>query len=187
MKKLIVGLMVVAITSVASASFTPTVADLQGFTVQPGGTYNTILGPYTGSYPVPAPPPTMQGQVGWKANMDLSEYYEVGKSGFSLTTGDTYLLTLFNDQDDPTKGWLLIGTTKTAETLIPAYGQITLALLIPSGTDTTTVVGYGVKNVSTLGGEDVFFTSASPIPAPGALLLAGIGTAFVGWLRRRSA
>ena len=185
MKKVIVGLMVIAIGSVASASFTVTVADLQGFTVQPSGTYNSVTGPYTGSYP--STPPTMQGDVGWRADLDLYEFYEVGKSGFSLTTGDTYYLTLYNDQDDPTNAWLLIGTTKTAETSVPAYGQITLTLLVPSGTDTTTVLGYGVKNVSILGGQDVFFTSASPIPAPGALLLAGIGTAVVGWLRRRSA
>ena len=59
-------------------------------------------------------------------------------------------------------------------------------IVIPTG---ATRLYFGLNNgyewLNNVGSVDV--TVCSPIPAPGAILLAGLGTSLVGWLRRRRA
>ena len=45
--------------------------------------------------------------------------------------------------------------------------------------------GPCIDDVYVTSTEDVLMTSTAPVPVPGALLLAGLGTAIVGWVRGR--
>jgi len=55
----------------------------------------------------------------------------------------------------------------------------------PSYTLTLTATGVKWTGFDTYGQVAIDWIQATPIPAPGAILLGGIGVAVVGWLRRR--
>ncbi|MHC4205174.1 MAG: hypothetical protein ACYSTT_11035 [Planctomycetota bacterium] len=86
--------------------------------------------------------------------------------------------------------WNDIGTG-----IIDVYGLygIPLASLSNTGTGpvTTDLSAYGritaiyFNSVADVAGADIDSLAFSPIPAPGAILLGGIGAGLVGWLRRR--
>jgi hypothetical protein len=57
-----------------------------------------------------------------------------------------------------------------------ALGKIVISLQV-----------QGLGNSDLSGGGDTFINNARPIPAPGAVLLSGIGVVLIGWLRRRRA
>jgi hypothetical protein len=184
MKKLVVGLMVVAITSsVASAAFTFSTAELLALT-KTGGSGTISVNNGVTPFPTYFTGGTMTGTVGYDASLSYLATIEYGKSGIVYGSETEFSLILINDDDDLTHAWLFIDGNKSAEVTLPYHTPVGLTMTIPGG---ATVFGFGLENNKTDQATDYFHVSANPVPAPGALLLAGIGTAFVGWLRRRSA
>ncbi len=57
----------------------------------------------------------------------------------------------------------------------------------PGTTLTLTATGDAWSGFTTYGQLAIDRIEVTPVPAPGAILLAGIGTSLVGWLRRRRA
>jgi hypothetical protein len=97
-------------------------------------------------------------------NDELAEIYLIGGPGG-----------LFSD-------WTFIGSVNTNYVLYTPDGQDNYALILglPAG-------DYGAKVVANYWGDVHLeaFCATSIIPAPGALVLGGIGIGLVGWLRRR--
>ena len=98
-------------------------------------------------------------------------------------------LTITNDNNQAWAFFLFAYNETTGElevtapsTDLPVGDSAYLSLGLTSG-DTYTYVGVGVTNI-TNGGDNVHYSMT--VPAPGAVLLAGLGTSLVGFVRRRS-
>jgi len=202
MKKLIlISILAGLIATPALANFTFTTADVLSFgeitdySFDDFGTTGTFAGAFStsASYGVTLP----AGSVGLRADSvgrDIIvsggsiNYIGLGLTGVDMSTDDTLVVTINNDNDDGWKYKLfaddgsLTGTTYvSAWTSLVAPGGSTTLSLDFSGLDASSrwgvMIGSDVK-------ENTLHTSVF-IPAPGAILLGGIGVALVGWLRRR--
>lgn len=89
-------------------------------------------------------------------------------------SGDTFTL-------DAYSGITLVGSQTVTLGPINVWSAISIAA---AGIDSIQMSGSGVSFLSPYGVDNLSFTG-SVIPAPGALLLAGIGASFVANLRRR--
>ncbi len=115
----------------------------------------------------------------------LSFDYRITLEGTGGTETDTFLVSLNGTQytvasteEADSAGDYTSGTwSHDFSGLGP--GPVTLAFLL-AGEDDLFITTVEIDNVTVAGG-------AAPIPAPGALVLAGLGTAALGCLRRRKA
>lgn len=113
---------------------------------------------------------------------NLVDISEIVNANFPIESGDptTYKLSKSNPGMDNTIYGVKFGTSYTGDTLyldfysrrIPMWGNF-----YAKGGPDSSVENSVLATVSV--------PDSSVIPAPGAVLLAGIGTAMVGWLRRR--
>lgn len=199
MKKLIlITILLGLMAAPALANFTFDTADVLAFVKIDDYTKDTFGDPaaYEGAFVTSAgygevlPP----GSVGLRAsavgqNISVTfgtiDYIGVGLTNVNLSADDTLVVTLNNDNDDIWKYQLFAddGTTPMALgswTTISNGSTDTLSLAY-SGLGATgrigIIIGGDIK-------QDTLYTSVY-IPAPGAILLGGIGVCLVGWLRRR--
>ena len=211
MKKFLVLAMIFAMGAVASASFTFTfdnaqissLDDLYGLSTaySPSGyTQDVAYGLqgtpspsfYDGSTP-------MTGSWGYtQSTVVLNNHYvAIGKASLDLSAYTDVQVTLHNDNDDVWGYQLFVidntGVVTTsgswvslnAAPNVPYSATLTSVLSTDSGVDyTDSIVGIAISYEGT-NGSDNYHTSFT-VPAPGAIVLSGIGTALVGMLRRRS-
>jgi len=135
----------------------------------------------------------LAGDVGFVGDLtgtpsSMAEIW-LGNSGADLTGYDAYQLKLFNDNDDTWNVRLFVwpddtdpGSAVFSGGWVPlAKGHGATLTVDVSTLGTVDSMGFAVGSLR----EDRFHISASPIPAPGALLLASMGMGLVGYLRRR--
>ena len=203
MRKLIlISILLGLIAAPAFANFTFDTAQVLSFNEVLGGntTFNndpdatfsyTTLGP---GYPIVLP----AGYIGVVASdvgefdpvsptdMDTEGYYmAIGLTGIDLTGESTFDMTLRNDDDDT---WYYKLFAKDGDssiisgswTSIAQYVSASLSLDISNET-TNSTIGFMIGHFD----HENLATTSVYIPAPGAILLGGIGVCLVGWLRRR--
>jgi hypothetical protein len=119
----------------------------------------------------------------------------VDNVGITTTGGQDTLMTIvfINPAVNFTVDWLTIGGNDMYMTAYDSGGGVLTAIGVTglSGPTDYGSFGYAGSPVSKLTFHDgigqigVGRIEFEPIPAPGALLLGGIGAGLVGWLRRR--
>lgn len=199
MKKLLVILLVVGLfASAAQASlvFEFSESELLAFGELPAyttGSYVAVTDFISTGATYTSPDTTaLAGHVGYKlADVSTTGYIAIGNdSTINLSGFSDFDLLIYNDNNQSWKYKLFaddgtIYVESPSWTTITGFGNsawlpsLDISGLTSVGTD---VAGFLIA--STIGQPDTMHTSIY-IPAPGAILLGGIGVCLVGWLRRR--
>ena len=209
MRKYLILAMIFAMGAVASASFTfdnaqiSSLNDLYGLTptYNPAGyTHDVATGLAGSANPTYSDGSTpMTGSWGYtQSTVVLNNHYvAIGKASLDLSAYTDVQVTLHNDNDDLWGYQLFVidntGVVTTsgswvslnAAPNVPYTATLSAALSTASGVDyTNSIVGVAITYQGNKG-SDNYHTSFT-VPAPGAIILAGLGTSLVGLIRRRS-
>jgi len=122
--------------------------------------------------------------VGGDAGVDFTQLASPGNLPGANNASPPFVTTLgFSADSDPPVQPMGVNPGESLGILFDLQGGKVYSEVLDDLEDGTLRIGIHVQGFATGGSES--FVNNGVIPAPGAILLGGIGVALVGWLRRR--
>ena len=121
----------------------------------------------------------------WLDSNPDNQFFAFSGERFTGLEGDSYSGATVPGNIDGSTGFYMLGGNGSGGTYTLA--DLQSGMVSGIGANTKVALWIGITNGSPYNYANITQVDVATVPAPGAILLAGLGTGLVGWFRRRQA